>query len=130
MLDFIDCWRNFCRAHGGNILLFTVLPTPISCWRYAPKLIVWGFFGFPEYYLLKGYWKAPFLLCLIIILVDKLTPTTIYLRSVLDLANCPSYLLYVLDSHLCLSSLSLACFGQFFQNPFQIYYVSNGQTKK
>ncbi|MCD9639912.1 hypothetical protein HAX54_024866 [Datura stramonium] len=26
------------------------------------------------------------------------TPTTIHVRSILDLTNCPSYLLYVLDS--------------------------------
>nr|YP_009477918.1 putative pvs-trna-like protein [Betula cordifolia]YP_009477934.1 putative pvs-trna-like protein [Betula cordifolia]AVN97972.1 putative pvs-trna-like protein [Alnus rubra]AVN97988.1 putative pvs-trna-like protein [Alnus rubra]AVN98066.1 putative pvs-trna-like protein [Betula cordifolia]AVN98082.1 putative pvs-trna-like protein [Betula cordifolia] len=26
------------------------------------------------------------------------TPTTVHVRSILDLTNCPSYLLYVLDS--------------------------------
>nr|YP_010119452.1 noproductstringInfile [Chrysanthemum zawadskii]YP_010155113.1 noproductstringInfile [Chrysanthemum vestitum]QQX28454.1 noproductstringInfile [Chrysanthemum vestitum]QQY98695.1 noproductstringInfile [Chrysanthemum zawadskii] len=25
------------------------------------------------------------------------TPTTVHVRSILDLTNCPSYLLYVLD---------------------------------
>nr|ARI46838.1 hypothetical protein [Olax imbricata] len=29
---------------------------------------------------------------------ESLTPTTVHVRSILDLTNCPSYLLYVLDN--------------------------------